>query len=125
MSAVPSQALDAIALQLVTALERYAVDTGEMISNWPDLERYESVSTQIEQIRMYAAALSEARAPWVELLIAHSELVHLLWRVQYGEEHLSMDQTIGVRLHHTDAVAALRNRCMRIVARGRKKNERP
>jgi hypothetical protein len=115
MSAHPTDALDAIALQLVGALERYATDTGQMVANWPDLERYRSVSEQIEQIRMYASALPEARVQWVELLIAHSELVHLLWRVQY-ETGLTMVETIDVRVHHADALAALRNRCLRVVA---------
>jgi hypothetical protein len=54
---------------------------------------------------------------WVELLIAHSELVHLLWRVQYGEGGLVIEDTLHVRLHHTDALAALRNRCLRVVHR--------
>jgi hypothetical protein len=88
-----------------------------MIAGWPDLERYRSVSGQIEQIRMYAAALPDARVQWVELLIAHAELVHLLWRVQYGETGLAMSDTLDARLHHTDAVAALRHRCQRLMAR--------
>jgi hypothetical protein len=115
MSAHPTDALDAIALQLVAALERYAADTAQMVARWPDLERYRGVSEQIEQIRMYASALPEARVQWVELLIAHSELVHLLWRVQC-ETGLAMVDTISVREHHADALAALRNRCLRVVA---------
>ena len=115
MSAHPTTVLDAIALQLVAALERYAADTAQMVSDWPDFERYRSVSEQIEQIRMYASSLPEARVQWVELLIAHSELVHLLWRVQYGSG-LTMAQTVDVRVHHTDAVAALRNRCLRAIS---------
>ena len=116
MSAHPTDALDAIAQQMVVALERYAEDTGQMIAGWPDLERYRSVSDQIEQIRMYASALPEARVQWVELLIAHSELVHRLWRVQYGQLGMEMSDTLDARLHHTDALAALRNRCLRVVA---------
>jgi hypothetical protein len=119
MSAHSTNVLDAIALQLVAALERYATDTAQMVANWPDFERYRSVSEQIEQIRMYASALPEARVQWVELLIAHSELVHLLWRVQYGSG-LTMVETVDVRVHHTDAVAALRNRCLRVVAEPRR-----
>ena len=115
MSAHPSNALDAIALQMVEALEVYARDTAWMISNWPDMDAYQSVSEQIETIRMYAAALPEARVQWAELLIAHSELVHRLWRVQYGAG-LGMPDTLEARLQHTDAVAAMRNRCLRLVS---------
>jgi hypothetical protein len=115
MSAHPTNALDAIAVQLVSALERYAEDTARMIANWPDLELYRSVSQQIETIRMYASALPDARVQWVELLIAHSELVHFLWRVKYGEG-TAMEDTLQARLHHTDALAAMRNRCLRAAA---------
>lgn len=115
MSAHPASALDAIALQLVAALERYAEDTGRMIASWPDLELYRSVSAQVEAIRMYAAALPDARVQWVELLIAHSELMHRLWQVQYGEGTATAD-TLEARLNHTDALAAMRNRCIRVIA---------
>jgi hypothetical protein len=124
MSAHPANALDAIALQLVMALERYAQDTGRMIASWPDLELYRSVSDQIETIRMYAAALPDARVQWVELLIAHSELVHLLWRVQYGQGK-AMADTLEARLHHTDALAAMRNRCLRVVAASHHRQDMP
>ena len=117
MSAHPTNALDAIALQVVAALEVYAEDTAQMIGNWPDLERYRSVSEQIETIRMYVAALPDARVQWVELLIAHSELVHRLWRVQYGAG-IDMSDTLEARLRHTDAVAAMRNRCLRMAGAG-------
>lgn len=116
MSAPPTDALEAIALQMVAALEHYAADTAQMIAGWPDLERYRSVSDQIERIRMYASTLPEARVQWVELLIAHSELVHLLWRVQYGQLGMDMADTFDARVRHTDALAALRNRCQRIAA---------
>ncbi|MCC2676212.1 MAG: hypothetical protein K0R58_3159 [Ramlibacter sp.] len=114
MSAHPAKAFDAVAAQLVAALERYAADTAGMVTGWPDMERYRSVSEQIEQIRIYAAALPEARVQWVELLIAHSELVHILWQAQFGHGGLAVDDALGVRLHHTGAVAALRHRCLRI-----------
>ena len=116
MSAHPTDALDAIALQLVAALECYAEDTAEMIARWPDMDLYCSVSDQVESIRMYASALPDARVQWVELLIAHSELVHRLWQVQYGQEGTATANIFDARVHHTDALVALRNRCLRVVA---------
>ena len=121
MSAHPTDAIDAISLELVSALERYAEDTAQMIANWPDLDRYRDVSEQIERIRMYASALPTARVQWVKLLISHSELVHLMWRAQYGQGGVTMEQVLDVRIHHTDAIAALRNRCLRIMARARRR----
>lgn len=118
MSAHPAIAIavDAVAPQLVAALERYAEDIGEMIGNWPDMERYRNVSGQIEEIRIYASALPDTRLQWVELLIAHSELVHRLWLLQYGDGALVMADTLDARLRHTDALAALRHRSLRIAS---------
>jgi hypothetical protein len=117
MSAIQSNALDAIAFQLAAALEQYDSDTAAMIESWPDLDRYRSVSDQIEKIRMYSSALPELRVQWVELLIAHAELVHFLWRVQHGDRQAAREQIGSVRDHHADAVVALRNRCIRLMAR--------
>lgn len=126
MSAVSSQARDAVALQLLAALEQYDADSGTMIAAWPDLERYRAVSDQVEMIRMYCSALPDVAVQWVELLIAHAELVHVLWRAQYGfarpagsgpEQEGPEAQLAAVRERHADAIAALRGRCIRSMAR--------
>jgi hypothetical protein len=117
MSAPQSQALTAIASQLVGALETYDADVARMVEAWPDPDNYRAVSDQIERIRMYSSALSEARVQWVELLISHAELVHVLWRGQYGHEPDARDQVDAVRERHQDCVVALRNRCNRLIAR--------
>ncbi|MDB5898653.1 MAG: hypothetical protein JWP41_2255 [Ramlibacter sp.] len=117
MSASPSQALDAIAFQLMAALEKYDADSARMVDTWPDLELYREVSTEIENIRMYSAALPEVRVQWVELLIAHAELIHFLWRVKYGESGDAQEEIASVREHHSDCVKALRNRSIRVIHR--------
>jgi hypothetical protein len=117
MSAAQSHALDAIAFQLVAALEKYGKDTDAMVDNWPDLELYREVSAQIETIRMYSAALADVRVQWVELLIAHAELIHFLWRVKYGESADAQEQIAGVRAHHADCIAALHTRSLRVIQR--------
>jgi hypothetical protein len=118
MSASQGAALPAIASQLVAALKQYDADVGTMIEAWPDLDRYHGVSAQIERIRMYCSALDEARVQWVELLIIHAELVHMLWRSHYGTQPASPAQIQSVRERHSDCVAALRNRAARVLARG-------
>jgi hypothetical protein len=120
MSAAQSHAFDAIAFQLVAALEKYDADADAMVDTWPDLELYRGVSAQIESIRMYSAALPEVRVQWVQLLIAHAELVHFLWREKYGERLAPDEGIAGVRENHRDAVAALRNRCLRFIQRGQR-----
>jgi hypothetical protein len=117
MSASQAPALDAISLQLVAALELYEADTRAMIDAWPDLERYRTVSAQVEQIRMLSSALPELRLQWAELLITHAELIHHLWRVQYGPPRAVREQIASFRERHSDAVAALRGRCLREIAR--------
>lgn len=115
MSSLDEGAVEAIALQLIDALERYAMDTAQMVANWPDLERYRAISEQVDQIRLLASGLPEARVQWVELLIAHAELLQLLWRAHYGHGGVTMDDTLHARLHHADAIAALRISCLRML----------
>jgi hypothetical protein len=114
MSAADELSLDSIALQLAAALDTYDRDASAMIAGWPDLERYRGVSDQIERIRLYCSGIPEAAVQWVELLIAHAELVHFLWRVQYGQGGGTAGDLASVRQHHAECVKALRSRCLRI-----------
>ena len=121
MSATQAPALDAIAMQLVAALGEYERETARMIGFWPDVEHYAAVSARVETIRMYCASLPEVSVPWVELLIAHAELIHQLWRTQYARvmEREEASPVTAVRDRHAEAVAALRNRCLQLAAPGR------
>jgi hypothetical protein len=122
MSASQAHALDAIAFQLVAALDAYDRDTERMIKAWPEPELYRKVSVQVDEIRMYSSALPQLRVQWVEVLIAHAELVHCLWRAQSGglPGDDARAKIAGVREHHAAAVAALRHRCVRAL-----KEQRP
>jgi hypothetical protein len=114
MSASQASAIDAVALQLAAALEKYDADTAAMVARWPDMELYRNVSEQVEKIRMYSAAIPAASVHWVELLIAHAELVHLLWQTQYGKGGGEAGQVAARRDRHADCILALRNRCLRL-----------
>lgn len=114
MSASQASAIDAVALQLSAALDKYDADTAAMVAGWPDMELYRSVSGQVERIRMYSAALPATSVLWVELLIAHAELVHLLWQTQYGSKPTDAAQIAARRDRHSDCVLALRNRCLEL-----------
>jgi hypothetical protein len=113
MSASQAHALDAIAFQLVAALEAYDRDAGRLVASWPDPELYRSVSDQVDRIRMYSSALPQTRVQWVEVLISHAELVHGLWRAQPGLGDDVLAQVASVRARHSAAIAALRTRCIR------------
>ena len=117
MSAPKALAFDAIALQVAAALDEYEQDVGRMIAAWPELDRYRTVSEEVEKIRLFCAALPEARVQWVELLIAHAELIHLLWRLQYANRPAAQAEMARVRQHHADCIVALRNRCLRTALR--------
>ncbi len=119
MSASQAPALDAIALQLAAALDSYDRDAAALVSRWPDMELYRSVNEQVEKIRMYGNALPAAGVQWVELMIAHAELAHLLWQVQPGGSRDELAQLAG---RHADCVRALRNRCLGLAGQARRHN---
>jgi hypothetical protein len=117
MSAIESHAHDSVALQLAAALDQYEALTQETLAAWPDLERYRAMSDQVEQLRLYSAGLPQLRVQWVKLLIAHAELVHFLWRLQYGPAQAVHEQIAPVRDHHADCIAELRDHCLRLLGR--------
>jgi hypothetical protein len=119
MSASHAPALDAIAFQLAAALENYDQNVGRMVDTWLDMDLYRTVSEQIEQVRMYSAALPQLSVHWVELLISHAELVHCLWKMQYGTDPAEKDHLGILRTRHAENVASLRKRCLRLLTEGR------
>jgi hypothetical protein len=117
MSASQAPALDAIAFQLCAALEQYEQDVGRMVDTWLDMELYQSVSAQVEEIRRFSAALPQLSVQWAELLIAHAELAHSLWRLRFQEVPTHRERLGEVRARHAACVASLRSRGMRLISR--------
>lgn len=117
MSASHAPAFDAIAFQLAAALEQYDQDVSHMVNTWLDMELYQQVSSEIEDIRHFSAALPHASVHWVELLIAHAELVHSLWRLRFREVDSDRERLKQIRAHHATCVELLRSRCLRQIAR--------
>lgn len=113
MSASHAPALDAIAFQLVASLEKYAADVGRMVDTWLDMDLYRDVSEQVEEIRLYSAALPAFSSAWVELLIAHAELVHSLWRLEFRENEAHYVKLKEVRSRHAESVERLQAACRR------------
>ena len=117
MSAFEAPALDAIAFQLAAALEKYDQDVARMVDTWLDMDLYHEVSEEIDQIRMYSAALPRLSVGWVELLIAHAELVHSLWRLRFQEDGADRTRLEEVHARHAECVEFLRVRCLRLLVR--------
>lgn len=82
MSASQAQACSAIAFQLAAALDAYEEDVAALLRAPLDAEQYQRVSRQMDEMRMYAAALPTVSVAWVEVMIRHFELTHGLWRAQ-------------------------------------------
>lgn len=117
MSASPAPELDAIALQVLAALETYDADVEAMLGARHDPELYHRVSHGLDRIRMDCASIGELRVHWVELLIAHAELVHRVWRDARTPADAGDAQGIEpLRDQHRDAVVAMRDRCRSLVA---------
>lgn len=117
MTASHAPILDAIAFQMAAALEHYEQDVVRMMDASLDMDVYREVSRQIEYIRMYSAALPQLSVPWVELLIAHAELVHHMWRAQNARPAPTADEVAAVWQRHAEAVRHLHDGCLRMLAR--------
>lgn len=116
MSACHAPVLDTVAFQLAAGLEEYEQSVQKMADTWLDMDLYRSVGDQIEQIRLYSAALPQLSVPWVELLIAHAEVVHCLWRGPQPAAMANGRTLRQARNHHSNCVAALHSGSLRLIA---------
>jgi hypothetical protein len=112
MSASPAPALSAIAFQLATTLETYDEDVGTMLRGPLDPELYRRTSSEIDTMRMYAAALPALSGAWVEVMIRHFELTHGLWRAHQDPAAVDVQQLHGqLRV----AVRRLSHKCLQLL----------
>lgn len=112
MSAPQSHALSAIAFQLAATLEAYDEAVAAMLAAPLDAGLYRHVSAQIDQMRMYAAALPTLSGAWVELLIRHFELTHGLWRAQREPRSVALPQ---LHAQLREAARRLSERCRQLI----------
>ena len=115
MSAFEAPAFDAIAFQLVAALERYQLDAASVVDSWLDLGLYETCGKGMDEVQRYASSFPQLRAAAVELLIVHAELVQALWRRQQAID--PGDQVKDVLVHHAACVQVMRGRALRYLHR--------
>lgn len=80
---------------------------------WLDMDRYAGFSSEVDQLKAQTASFPELIAPWVSVLIAHTELMFCLWNVGQGSvDHCSEVQ--GCLRNHREAAEILRSACLRI-----------
>lgn len=96
-------------------MEHYEHATDRLVANWPDMELYHSVGRQVDHMRMLGAALPQLAVPRVNLPIAHSELVHCLWRCSHRSAPSA--EFAHCRSRHCAAVVVLRERCVCLFTR--------
>lgn len=104
----------AAASHALAALERYQAHLRKLSTQWMDLELYRRVGDELDQIRQGCRELPEVTLAWVDLLIAHAELVQNLWQSSRpgapasAEGRRQLLDRVGAR------VAALQDKCMRV-----------
>jgi len=116
--------LDAIAFQLIAALEQYDEDVGGLVRRWhveQDMERYALVSRKVDEIRNLCGALPAVAAQWVTVLISHTELMHGLLRLARPTSDAALLEE--QLLDHQAVIEALRSKCRRMLLASR--NGRP
>jgi hypothetical protein len=103
--------LDAIAMMLSSALDRYEFAMADLLASWPDTLSYTDVSSGMDDIRGYSSALPATAVAFVMLLIAHAELIQFLWSP--GDDPAQADE---VRATHAAALKRLRAQTLRTLA---------
>ena len=116
MSAHPEVQPDAVAAQLVAALASYEQEVEALLAAWPDMAHYEGVGARIDDIRRHAAGLPTVSVQFVALLIAHTELVHVLWTQVNGASPQHAQHLQAAREQHRECAAGLRLRCKALLS---------
>jgi hypothetical protein len=115
MTSVPGSSLNALAVDLAAALDRYEQDVEDLVRVWPDPEHYRRVIDAMEQVRLAAAPLPRLSIRAVELLISHAELVQGLW--DSTDPRLQAEESVWpVVEQHRACVFRLREACLTIMA---------
>jgi hypothetical protein len=102
-----------LASEALAALDAYESSMREVVGNWLDMEAYTAASQELDRIRSCISGVPGLAAPWVTVLISHTELVHALWHCErektpIGEnEHQALADHLVV-VHH------LQRRCRRL-----------
>ena len=113
MSVSQAPALSAIAFQLAAALDAYEQDIAQLVRGPFDPDAYERARRDMDQMRMYAAALPSLSVAWVEVMIRHFELTHGIWRLQKDPEDGCDLQQLQLQLR--SAVQRLARQCVQLM----------
>ncbi|HEX7891839.1 MAG TPA: hypothetical protein VF522_21005 [Ramlibacter sp.] len=99
----------------LAALERYHAHLRKLGAHWMDLELYRRVGDELDEIRQGCREVPELTQAWVELLIAHAELVQNLWQSSRPGAPASAEGRQQLLARVSGHVEALQNKCLRLV----------
>jgi hypothetical protein len=107
-----------LAFQALCALDSYEASIQAVVAKWLDMDTYAAASQELDRIRTYIATVPGLAAPWVTVLVSHTELVHALWRCEREHAHVG-DNEQEILADHLQAVRYLQARCRRAVGPAR------
>jgi hypothetical protein len=117
MSVTHAPLVTAVAFQLSAALENYQMHVDELKNPWAQAAQYNAVSRVFDEVRMLKGALPELSVDMVEVLICHVELMKALWlsnATPPESDNAALDE---LRDKHRQAVATMRDHCLRVFSR--------
>lgn len=113
MPVPPHRAAKASAFRLAAMVEQYESHVDQLIERWLDMDCYQTVSADIDEIQLYSSSLPQIAVQAVALLIAHSELIFSLWR---GRDSSAPPAELeDCQRRHRACVADLRRSCLRFL----------
>src|SRR4051794_22413253 len=113
MSGSHSAVLRVTALQAAAALARYERHVRTLAGTWLDMELYEQVSGEIDDIKSLCAGMPEVTMAWSALLVSHAELIHALWKDAHRANPVGEDPADLLLAEHLACIRALSRRCLR------------
>lgn len=115
MSASHLPAMRATALHAAAALARYERHVRRLTATWLDMDLYQTVSNEIDEIKVYCTTLPQLSRGWTDLLVSHAELIHALWSGAELEEDPTLPDERTNRLRqHLDCIDSLARDCLHV-----------
>jgi hypothetical protein len=114
MSASHFPVIGASACETVRVLARYERHIRRLASTWLDMELYQTVSEEIDNIKGCCGLVPQLARPWAALLVSHADLVHALWRSGQGAGAGPTPEVAAKLSEHVACIDSLARRCLRV-----------
>ena len=105
----------AAASHALAALERYQAHLRKLSASWMEMDLYRRLGDELDEVRQGCREVPELTHAWVELLIAHAELVQNLWQSARPGAPASAAGRQDLLARVGRNVTALQDKCLRLV----------